>query len=605
MKKLSYNITALSLLILSFTCEAAFPIITLNGNADTTINIYSSYIDEGATAIDAEDGNITAAIIVYGAIDTSNISDYLYTYIIQDNDGNSDTTTRIVRVRDLEKPELTYLGIDSFQIEKDSSFSSPGVTVTDNYDTSIYSSLQYATNLDTSITGYYWEEFWVVDSSGNASDTLHITLLVVYDLTPPVITIRGAADTTILLDSTWKDPGATALDAVEGNLTAAIISSGVVNTEIVGSYTIHYRVQDNQGNASSETRTVHVRDIIAPVIENSQADKTDSCWEVKVQLRSVFTDLTTASDNYNSLGNGLILLASPAAPDGKAAIDTRFQGTTIVAYTATDSSGNVTTQCIKYVVSDNVINGPLGFYGESDSVQIRVNTPWVSTMRFRDSFDRDFSDSSMIMTSNLNIYALGHYWAKYVVTDSKGERQEKITYLEVVDDLKPIINSKNGGVVKILVNSIYDPIDHILVSDNYYPPAALRDSLVILFNDLDITTLGVYSTTFQTTDASGNISNEYTLITDVRLTLSTPNLEGSKIAKIYPNPVNDALYIKSSEQLLLSNISILDELGRKVNIITTKTYNGYFLDVSSLSAGLYSVKIRSDEKVQREKIIVR
>lgn len=38
MKKLSYNITALSLLILSFTCEAAFPIITLNGNADTTIN---------------------------------------------------------------------------------------------------------------------------------------------------------------------------------------------------------------------------------------------------------------------------------------------------------------------------------------------------------------------------------------------------------------------------------------------------------------------------------------------------------------------------------------------------------------------------------------
>lgn len=604
MKKLSYNITALSLLILSFTCEAAFPIITLNGNADTTINIYSSYIDEGATAIDAEDGNITAAIIVYGAIDTSNISDYLYTYIIQDNDGNSDTTTRIVRVRDLEKPELTYLGIDSFQIEKDSSFSSPGVTVTDNYDTSIYSSLQYATNLDTSITGYYWEEFWVVDSSGNASDTLHITLLVVYDLTPPVITIRGAADTTILLDSTWKDPGATALDAVEGNLTAAIISSGVVNTEIVGSYTIHYRVQDNQGNASSETRTVHVRDIIAPVIENSQADKTDSCWEVKVQLRSVFTDLTTASDNYNSLGNGLILLASPAAPTRGADVDTRFQGTTIVAYTATDSSGNVTTQCIKYVVRDYINLGGLGFTGEPDTVYHRVNTPWTSSMKFDDAQDGDITNS-ISTNSSINVYLLGNYSVYYAVTNSSGTTFRETTVVRVYDDLNPIITGKNGAIIKILKNTTYNPADYITLSDNYDAPSDLRDSLVILYNDVDVTTDGIYSTEFRTTDVSGNASNEYTLYTQVgdETNLSISDLEAVRLVSIYPNPASSNITIQMIYGEVIDELIIYSFLGTEKQR-TTINQPSATLSLVEYSKGMYTVTVKYDGKVVNTRMMV-
>lgn len=103
-----------------------------------------------------------------------------------------------------------------------------------------------------------------------------------------------------------------------------------------------------------------VADTTKPVIDHPEADKTDSCWVVVVQLRSAFVDLITATDDSSSLGNDILLIASPYKQDGNADVDTRFQGTTIVTYKATDPSENTSTQCIKYLVKDLIVLGPLG-----------------------------------------------------------------------------------------------------------------------------------------------------------------------------------------------------------------------------------------------------
>jgi len=600
MTKLSYAFSTLFLLILSFTAYSASPVITLKGTSDTTIDVFSTYQDSGATAYDAEDGDITSSITVTGTINTSLIGDYVLFFEITDNDGNYNNMVRIVRVRDREKPILTYLGMDTTYIEVNDTFTSPGASATDNYDINLDSSIQHATNIDITEAGVYWEKFWVTDSSGNTSDTLHITLYVVSSGLPfPVLTLIGASDTTIAVFSVWTDPGAIAIDPKEGDISNAIIVTGTVDTQFIGTYVLQYDVKDGQGNASSTTRTVQVVDSILPKIENANAYRTDSCWVVVVQLKNIFADITTATDNYNSLGNGLTLLANPASPQGGAAVDTRFQGTTAVTYTATDSSGNVTTQCINYVVRDYYT--PAGYQRELDTITHRVNTLWTSTMRFIDSIDGEIT-SSILINSNLDIYTLGAYDVNYAVTNSRGKTFTTTTVVWVVDDQNPIITGKNGGVVKILINSTYDPADYINLSDNYDAPSSLLDNLKILYNDVDVTTLGLYSTVFQVTDVSGNSSNKYTLLTEVKQTLSISELAIDDRFIVYPNPSSGNVSIQSVHHEI-SSISLVNSIGQQVYMehFNSKEVQ---LDLSSLPSGLYVLGITSDGLLTQKRLII-
>lgn len=79
------------------------------------------------------------------------------------------------------------------------------------------------------------------------------------DTTKPVITLSGSAIMSIVQGSTFTDPGATATDDRDGNLTSRMVRTGSVNTATVGTYTLRYDVRDNAGNAATTVlRTVTV-----------------------------------------------------------------------------------------------------------------------------------------------------------------------------------------------------------------------------------------------------------------------------------------------------------------------------------------------------------
>ena len=100
----------LSLTILLFSCGDKdedlsdlideTPIITLIGEAIITVNLYSTYIDAGATATDNEDGDLTTSIVSTGIVNTSIQGNYVTTYTVSDSSGNIATTTRQVIVED-------------------------------------------------------------------------------------------------------------------------------------------------------------------------------------------------------------------------------------------------------------------------------------------------------------------------------------------------------------------------------------------------------------------------------------------------------------------------------------------------------------------------
>jgi hypothetical protein len=80
------------------------------------------------------------------------------------------------------------------------------------------------------------------------------------DSTPPTLTLRGEPTVNLVIDSPFTDPGATATDSVDGDLTSRVVAAGTVNNAALGTYTITYTVTDLSGNAATPvTRTVNVQ----------------------------------------------------------------------------------------------------------------------------------------------------------------------------------------------------------------------------------------------------------------------------------------------------------------------------------------------------------
>ena len=78
------------------------------------------------------------------------------------------------------------------------------------------------------------------------------------DRTAPEITLLGGAEISVPSGTAFVDPGATATDDIDGDLTDAITTSGGVNTNVVGSYTVAYTVSDRASNTSQVSRKVTV-----------------------------------------------------------------------------------------------------------------------------------------------------------------------------------------------------------------------------------------------------------------------------------------------------------------------------------------------------------
>ena len=78
------------------------------------------------------------------------------------------------------------------------------------------------------------------------------------DVTAPSLTLNGEEYSRILLGTTYTDPGATAIDDVDGDITEFISVNGVVDTATVGIYTLTYVIADSSENTSTVTRTVEV-----------------------------------------------------------------------------------------------------------------------------------------------------------------------------------------------------------------------------------------------------------------------------------------------------------------------------------------------------------
>ena len=143
------------------------PTIQLLGAANIQLMHGSEYQDAGATASDAEDGDLTDDISVTGLpIITTNSGHYRIRYRVADEDGATATVVRGVTVAENSEPSITLLGAARLEVEQNATFQDPGATAEDAEDGDITTAIKVDGNVNTKIIGDYELKYSVIDSSG-------------------------------------------------------------------------------------------------------------------------------------------------------------------------------------------------------------------------------------------------------------------------------------------------------------------------------------------------------------------------------------------------------------------------------------------------------
>ena len=170
----------------------------------------------------------------------------------------------------------------------------------------------------------------VSDGSLSATDTVTITVTRPRDTVAPVITLLGDSPLDVNQGATYTDPGATASDDTDGDLSAGIVVGGdTVDTDTIGAYNVTYDVSDAAGNAAATvTRIVRVvvaRDLAAlneailPEVARDIADRNVSAIARRIEQARLPSRVGSSA----SLG-GASSLAEIATSQGSTVADGRF-----------------------------------------------------------------------------------------------------------------------------------------------------------------------------------------------------------------------------------------------------------------------------------------
>lgn len=236
--------------------DNAKPVIELVTNKDTYTSPKDKYVEEGFTAKDNYDGDLTDKVI-------REEKDGIVYYTVSDSAGNTTTVEREIVYKDAVAPVITLNGEADVKISTGEEYVEAGFVATDDCDGDISDKVVISGAVDTSKNGSYVIAYQVKDSYGN--ECIVNRNITVQDITPPSITLKGDKNQYIKLGSTYSEPGFSALDTVDGDMTGKVEVSGSVDTSKTGTYTISYKVTDSAGNSSSVSRQIYVFDKQAEV----------------------------------------------------------------------------------------------------------------------------------------------------------------------------------------------------------------------------------------------------------------------------------------------------------------------------------------------------
>lgn len=156
---------------------------------------------------------------------------------------------REVRVIDTKAPTITLTEDPEGTLEEGVIYQEAGFTASDNYDGDLTARVVRTEEPGLVI-------YAVTDSSGNPAVAKR--KIPLRDMVLPEIQLEGGEDYVITLGTRYEEPGFTATDNVDGDVTAMVQVEGEVDWLTAGVYPITYTVSDSCENTTVVTRNVEV-----------------------------------------------------------------------------------------------------------------------------------------------------------------------------------------------------------------------------------------------------------------------------------------------------------------------------------------------------------
>lgn len=234
----------------------ASPIITLTGGDEIDAECGTAFTDPGVKAT-VKDEDISNLIEISGSVNTSKLGQYEIEYKVKYKKRKV-TKRRIVNVVDHTGPVITLNGDAKVVVPTSiDEYQEPGATAVDACDGDVSSDIK--TKMEQ-VNDYTWKVTYTVKDSHDNESTAEREVCL-QDTQAPQITLNGDADITIKEQEKFEDPGVTAVDDRDGDLTANVTKDGYVDVYRAGAYTLTYTATDSSGNTAQATRNVTVEKV--------------------------------------------------------------------------------------------------------------------------------------------------------------------------------------------------------------------------------------------------------------------------------------------------------------------------------------------------------
>lgn len=401
----------------------------------------------------------------------------------------------------------------------------------------------------------------------------------------PNITAVLGEDGTASITLAEVDAGTT--DNCTANTVVVTLSADTFTCEDLGTTPITVTATDGT-NVATTTANVTVVDNTAPVL---------SVQDVTVALTAIGNAVVTqdmvdtgTTDNCSiasiSLNQNLFTCTN--------------LGANTVTVTATDTAGNTTTGTITVTVTDGMF--PIAL-AQDVAVQLDENGMAVVSA---EAVNNGSTDNCSIASYSLDMAEftcenLGQNVVTLTVTDSAGNSSTALATVTVTDETLPVVMTQN-----ITVALTQDGTANIIAQniDNGSTDNCAIASYILDVAEFNCDNLGENTVTLTITDASGNVSSATAVVTiedpeEYCTTSGTASFE--KAVMMYPNPAQTGIRIEA-QGYTINKAEMTDINGRFIKILTPD--NGIIsADITSLTSGIYFIKIYSGSNVSVQKLI--
>ncbi len=515
---------------------------------------------------------------------------------------------------DTTAPVITLNGSATMNIDQGDSFTDPGATASDNIDGDLTTSIVVTGTVNTESAGTYTLNYNVSDTAGNAASQVSRTVNVnaVADTTAPVITLNGSSTMNLTVGDSFTDPGATASDNVDGDLTSSIVVTGTVNTASAGTYTLNYNVSDTAGNAATQvSRTVNVNepagDTEAPTVPtnlvasnitettatlswNASSDNVGvTAYEVFSNGTSIVTVTSTGANITGLTANtsySYTVRANDAAGNSSANSNTASfttpggsGGSTTVLHegffeTGWDGWSDGGSDCARY-------SGSRSFEGNR-SIRLRDNSGTASAMTSQsfnltsyDQVEVTFYFYSYSMENNEDFWLRfynGSSWATVGSWARGTSFQNNNFYSATVTLNSTEVNFASNSAFRFQ-NDASGNADHIYIDQ--------------------VTITGIVGN-------GGNAANSINMVAGYSNFSDTSSSDFEGDTMLYPNPAVDIININPNFGAIQTKYRITNLLGQ---VITSGSIRNNSINVSALKTGIYLLELTDDEETFTTKFV--